>query len=391
MKFLPYVLKHLRRNWIRTASTVAGVAVCIFLFVTLQAVLAGIDASLQSAGASRLWTRHKVSLIFSLPLSYKERIAAVPGVRSVANASWFNGIYQDPKNFFANFAVDMREYLAIYPEFQIPADQRDALLADRRGCVIGRGLAEQYGWKIGDTIPLESTIPPYRIGQPFEFTVRAIYDADLVRHPGTDLKQLFFHYSYLYESTNRRTSAGTYVVEIDDPARAADIGAAIDALFDNSDAQTKTETESAFVAGFISMAGNQSLLLNAIGLAVTFTILLVSANTMSMAVRERRTEIAVLKTLGFSGELVLVLILAEALALGVLGGALGLLLGSLTISALSNAPMVGQLLIGAGQGGLPTQVAVLGMGVSILIGFLAGVVPASIAYRAGITDTLRQV
>lgn len=391
MKYLPYVLKHLRRNWIRTASTVAGVAVCIFLFVTLQAVLAGIDASLESAGASRLWTRHKVSLIFTLPLSYKERIAAVPGVRSVANATWFNGIYQDPKNFFANFAVDMREYFAMYPEMEVPPDQMEALMADRRGCIIGRGLAEQYGWKIGDTIPLESTIPPYRIGRPFEFTVRAIYDADLVKHPGTDLKSFFFHYNYLYESTNRRVNAGTYVVEIDDPSRAAEIGAAVDALFDNSDAQTKTETESAFVAGFISMAGNLSLLLNAIGLAVTFTILLVSANTMSMAVRERRTEIAVLKTLGFSGELVLVLILAEALALGVLGGACGLLLGSLTITALTNAPMVGQLLIGAGQGGLPVQVAALGMGVSVLIGFLAGVVPASIAYRAGITETLRQV
>ncbi len=391
MKYLPYILKHLRRNWIRTSSTIVGMAVCIFLFCTLQTVLAGIDASLQSAGASRLWTRHSVSLIFTLPLSYQERIAAVPGVRRVANATWFNGIYQDPKNFFANFAVDMREYLEIYPELQIPPDQKAALLADRRGCVIGRGLSEQFGWRIGDTVQLESTIPPYRVGRPFEFTVRAIYDADLVRNPGTDLKQFFFHYSYLYESTNRRTTAGTYVVEIDDPARAADVGKAIDALFENSDAQTKTETESAFVAGFISMAGNLSLLLNAIGLAVTFTILLVSANTMSMAVRERRTEIAVLKTLGFSGGLVMVLILAEALVLGVLGGALGLGLGSVTVHALTNAPMVGQLLIGVGQGGLPTHVAVLGMGVSVLIGFLAGVVPASVAYRSGITETLRQV
>ena len=390
MKYLPYILKHLRRNWIRTTSTVLGVAVCIFLFVSLQAVLAGINASLESAGASRLWTRHKVSLVFSLPLSYKERIAAVPGVRSVANASWFNGIYQDPKNFFANFAVDMREYLAMYPEMQVPPDQMEALMADRRGCIIGRGLAEKYGWKIGDTIPLESTIPPYRIGKPFEFTVRAIYDADLVKHPGTDLSSFFFHYSYLYESTNRRVNAGTYVVEVDDPARAPEIGAAIDALFDNSDAQTKTETESAFVAGFISMAGNLSLLLNAIGLAVTFTILLVSANTMSMAVRERRTEIAVLKTLGFSGELVLSLVLVESLVLGIMGGALGLLLGAGLIKILMNAPMVGQLFLGGG-GGLPSHVALLGMGVSILIGFLAGVVPASIAYRAGITDTLRQV
>jgi putative ABC transport system permease protein len=393
LKYLPYVLKHLRRNWIRTTSTVLGMAVCIFLFCTLQTVLAAIDYSLQSASASRLWTRHAVSLVFTLPLSYKARIAAVPGVRNVANATWFAGVYQKPENFFANMAVEMPEYLAIYPEFIVPEDQKQALMADRRGILIGRGLSEKYGWKVGDTFQMESQIPPYRVGQPFEFVVRAIYDADLVRHPGTDMSQAFFHHQYLYEAArgNSYVQAGTYVVEIDDPSRAAEVSQAIDALFENSDAQTKTETEGAFVAGFIALAGNLSLLLNGIGLAVTFTILLVTANTMSMAVRERRTEIAVLKTLGFSGGLVLVLVLVEALALGLLGGALGIAMGIGTIRVLIGAPFIGALLAGFPSVGLTPGVALEAMGIALLIGLLAGLVPALVAYRSRISESLRTV
>ncbi len=393
VRYLPYVFKHLRKNWIRTLSTVAGLAVCIFLFCTLQTVLAAINYSLESASASRLWTRHQTSLVFTLPLSYKPRIAAVEGVRNVANATWFNGIYQDQRNFFPNFAVDMREYLAMYPEFLVPADQVEALLADRRGALIGRALAEKFGWEIGDTFPLESTIPPYRAAQPFEFVVRAIYDADLVRNPGVDLSQMFFHYEYMYQSlrNNPYVQAGTYVVEIADPSQAAEVGARIDALFENSDAQTKTETEGAFVAGFIALVGNLALLLNGIGLAVTFTILLVTANTMSMAVRERRTEIAVLKTLGFPGGLVLTLVLVEALALGLIGGALGLGLGALTIRALIGAPMLGAVLAGFPNVGLTTEVAALGLLVAATVGLLAGLPPALTAYRARITESLRTV
>ena len=393
MKYLPYVLKHLRKNWIRTGSTVIGMAVCIFLFCTLQTVLTALDASLQSASASRLWTRHAVSLVFTLPLSYKPRIAAVPGVRNVAIATWFGGVYQKPENFFANFAVEMPEYLSIYPEFIVPEDQKQALLADRRGILIGKGLAQKYGWKIGDTFQMESTIPPYRVGRPFEFVVRAIYDADLVRYPGTDMSQAFFHHKYLYEAArgNSYVQAGTYVVEINDPSQVAEVSKAIDALFENSDSQTKTETEGAFVAGFIAMIGNLSVLLNGIGLAVTFTSLLVTANTMSMAVRERRTEIAVLKTLGFPGGLVLVLIVAEAMVLGLLGGAIGIGLGAGTIQAMMGAPFVGQLLAGFPSMGLTPAIAIEALGIALAIGFLAGLPPALVAYRSRITETLRTV
>jgi putative ABC transport system permease protein len=381
----------LRRNWIRTSSTVLGMAVCIFLFCTLQTVLAAIDYSLQSASARRLWTRHSVSLVFTLPLSYKARIASVPGVRRVANYTWFGGIYKDRKNFFANFAVDPEEFLAIYPEIEVPPEQRAAFLSDRRGALVGTGLAAKFGWKVGDTIQLESDIPPYRIGRPFDFVIRGIYDIDRVRNAGGDVNSLYFHYAYLYEATNQRVQAGTYVLEIDDPDRAGAIGRAVDALFENSDFQTKTETEGAFVAGFVSLAGNLALLLNTIGLAVSFTILLVTANTMSMAVRERRTEIAVLKTLGFSGRLVLGLVLAEALALGVLGGGLGLLLGWVSLKGLQEAPMLGAVLAIYPNVGLTPLVAVLGMGLALALALAAGFGPAFTAYRGRVTEMLRQV
>jgi putative ABC transport system permease protein len=256
----------------------------------------------------------------------------------------------------------MPEYLAIYPELVVPEDQKQALLADRRGILIGRGLSEKYGWKIGDTFQMESTIPPYRVGRPFEFVVRAIYDVDLVRHPGTDMSQAFFHHKYLYEAArgNSYVQAGTYVVEINDPSQVAEVSQAIDALFENSHAQTKTETEGAFVASF-------------------------------MAVRERRTEIAVLKTLGFPGRLVLMLIIAEATMLGILGGAIGIVLGMGTIHAMMGAPFIGQLLAGFPSLGLTPAIGLEAMGVSLAIGFLAGLAPALAAYRAGITETLRTV
>jgi putative ABC transport system permease protein len=407
MKFLPFVLKHLRRNWIRTASTVVAMAICIFLFCTLQSVLAEINALLQSSNASRLVTRHAVSLVFSLPLAYGPRIQAVPGVKSVANTTWFGGALPTKKegkaeaeadttdwsNFFPNMAVD-EAWFAMSPEFQIPPDQFQAYLQDLQGVVIGRKLATKYGWKIGDRFFLESFIPPYRRRDgPFEFVVRAIADTDAAKYPGTDTNIMLFQYKYLYEGTGRRINAGSYTVEIDDPSRAAAISKAIDAQFENSDSQTHTETEQAFRAGFIAMAGNLALLLNGIGLAVSFTILLVTANTMSMAVRERRTEIAVLKTLGFPSAHVMGLVVAEAVALGVLGGALGIGASQGLMWVLSNTPGISDMLAGIGLSGLDLKpmVAAVGFLVAIVLGFAAGFVPALNAYRSRITDMLRTV
>jgi len=394
MKFLPFILKHLRRNWIRTLSTVIAMAVCIFLFCTLQTVIEAVNWGLKSANASRIVTRHAVSLVYGLPLKYKEQIKRVEGVKNVASSNWFfgfRGSTPDYKNFFANFAIDGEEYLAMYPEFVLTPEEKKSFLQDRRGCIVGPDTAAKFGWKVGDTFQLESVIPPYRIGKPFEFVIRGIYKVDNVRYPGTDGRIMFFNRVYLDEATGHRAQAGTFAVEIEDPNKAAQVSKAIDALFENTDAQTKTETEAAFRAGFVSLAGNLALLLNGIGMAVAFTILLVTANTMSMAVRERRTEIAVLKTLGFGSGLVMALILAEALLLGVLGGGLGLLLGQAMIRALPSIPGIGDVVRQFPNLGLSPRVASLGFGIALVLGFGAGFVPALNAYRARITNMLRTV
>ena len=408
MKFLPYLLKHLRRNWFRTALTVLAMALCIFLFCTLQSVLAQINALLEGSSAKRLVTRHAVSIVFNLPLSYGSRLSAVPGVQKVATVAWFGGSLPAKKeekqteestttdfsNFFPNLAVEAEPFLAMYPEYQLPPDQYQAFQQDMRGCVIGRKLADRFGWKVGDTFYLESFIPPYRKRDgPFQFVVRGIFDTDLVKYPGTDTNIMLFHFKYLYEATGRRLGAGLYYAEIDNPDNAGRISKAIDSLFENSDSQTRTETEKAFAASFIAMAGNLALLLNGIGVAVTFTILLVVANTMSIAVRERRKEIGVLKTLGFTSGQVMGLIVAESLLIGVLGGALGLAGSQGLMYMLTHAPGIKDALAGLGLSELTLRplVAALGFGVAIFLGFAAGFLPALSAYRARITDMLRTV
>ena len=412
MKYLPFVLKHLRRNWVRTTSTVVAMAVCIFLLCTLRSVLAEVDGMLAASQANRLVTRHAVSLTFSLPMAYEARLQSIPGVKRVAKTAWFGGSLPakregqadgsaaeasttDWSNFFNNMAVDVETYFAMYPELVVPPDQWKAFLETRSGCVIGSKLAKKFNWKVGDKFFLESFIPPYRRRSgPFEFVVTGIYDADLTKYPGTDVNSMFFHYEYLKEGVAPRdVGVGTFAVEIENGDEAGKMSKAIDALFENSSAATLTETEQAFKAGFIAMAGNLALLLNGIGLAVAFTILLVTANTMSMAVRERRTEIGVLKTLGFSSRHVMGFVVGEALVLGVLGGALGGFGSQGLLYAVSHSPGVSDILAGIGLSGLELKpdVAVLGFFVAVILGLFAGLVPALSAYRAKITDILRTV
>jgi putative ABC transport system permease protein len=392
---------------VRTLSTVLAMAICIFLFCTLQSVLAAVNGMLEASSANRLVTRHSVSLVFNLPLAYGNRIQSVPGVKRVAVNSWFGGSLPAKKegkaegeasttdwsNFFPNMAIEAEPFLAMYPEYTVAPEQKQAFLQDLRGCLIGRKLADKFGWKLGDHFFLESFIPPYRKQDgPFEFVVQGIFD-QAPGYPNADTNLMYFHFKYLYEATGRNLGAGTYWVEIEDPDKAGEVSKAIDALFENSDNQTHTETEKAFAAGFIAMAGNLALLLNGIGLAVAFTILLVTANTMSMAVRERRTEIAVLKTLGFSSSLVMGLVVAEAVLLGVLGGALGIGGSQGILWTLTNAPGIKDALAGIGLTSLDLQpaVAALGFAVALLLGLAAGFVPALGAYRARITEMLRTV
>ena len=411
MKYLPFVLKHLRRNWIRTASTVVAMAVCIFLLCTLRSVLSEVDGMLAASSATRLVTRHSVSLTFNLPIAYESRIQSVAGVKRVAKTIWFGGSLPAKKegqaegsegeattdwsNFFNNMGVDAENYFAMYPELVIPQDQWKSFKETRQGCVVGSKLAKKFGWKVGDKFFLESFIPPYRRRSgPFEFVVSGVYDADLAKYPGTDVNSMYFHYDYVKEGVAPRDiGVGTFAVEIEDGDRAATVGKAIDALFENSSATSITETEQAFKASFIAMAGNLAFLLNGIGLAVAFTILLVTANTMSMAVRARRTEIGVLKTLGFSSAHVMGFVVGEALLLGVLGGALGIFGSQGLLYFVSHAPGVADILAGIGLSGLELKpaVAVLGFFIAVTLGLFAGLVPALSAYRAKITDILRTV
>jgi putative ABC transport system permease protein len=410
MKYLPFVFKHLRRNWVRTGSTVVAMAVCIFLLCTLRSVLAEVDGMLEASSATRLVTRHSVSLTFNLPVAYESRIQSVAGVKQVARMIWFGGALPAKKegkadeqdsgsttdwsNFFNNMAVDADKYFPMYPELVIPPDQWQSFRETRLGALVGSKLAKKFGWKIGDRFFLESFIPPYRKSTgPFEFVVSGIYDADLARYPGTDLSTMYFHYDYLKEGVGREIGVGTYALEIADGNQAASVGKSIDALFENSSATTITETEQAFKASFIAMAGNLAFLLNGIGLAVAFTILLVTANTMSMAVRERRTEIGVLKTLGFSSAHVMGFVVGEALLLGILGGTLGVVGSQSLLYGISHAPAVADILAGIGLTGLELKpaVATLGFFIAVVLGLVAGLVPALSAYRAKITDILRTV
>ena len=256
-------------------------------------------------------------------------------------------------------------------------------------------LAKKFNWKVGDKFFLESFIPPYRRRSgPFEFVVSGIYDADLAKYPGTDVNSMFFHYDYLQKSLEPRDiGVGTYAIEIVNGDQAGQMSKTIDATFENSSAATLTETEQAFKAGFIAMAGNLALLLNGIGAAVAFTILLVTANTMSMAVRERRTEIGVLKTLGFTSGHVMGFVVGEALLLGVLGGALGVFGSQALLVGLSTAPGISDMLAGMGLSGLELKpmIAATGFAAAVVLGLFAGFVPALSAYRAKITDILRTV
>jgi putative ABC transport system permease protein len=393
MRYLPYILKHLRRHWLRSLLTVLAMTFCIFVFCVLQTFLAALDRNLNTGNGSRLVTRHAVSLVFGLPMAYRERIASVPGVANIAMENWFGGQRKagEWKDFFPNLAVEAEPFLQMYPEYVLSDAEKRAWLDDQRGCILGPATAARFGWKVGDTLQLESFIPTYRTGKPFEFVVRGIYGTDEARYPGTDRTVMFFHFKYLYEATGRQVKVGTYVLQIDDPAAAARISSAVDDLFVNSDAQTHTETEQAFRASFVAMAGNLALLLNSIGLAVIFVILLVTANTMSMAVRERRTEIGVLKTLGFTSTRVMGLVLAEAALLGAIGGGIGIVFSLGMIRVLPHLPGIGDAIRGIPDFGLPRAVGLTGFTLALVIGLIAGLAPAVAAHRARITELLRQV
>jgi putative ABC transport system permease protein len=383
MKFVPLIWSNLRRKRVRTFFTLLSILVAFLLFGYLIAVRNAFEIGVQIAGVDRLVLTHKTSIILPLPLSYLDRIAQVPGVTDVAHASWFGGIYQDPKNFFAQMAVDPDSYLRLYPEFQLPEDQKSAWLADRTGAICGKYLADRYHWRIGDRIPLTASVWQKKDGSnSWEFTLDGIYTGAT---PTTDTTQFLFHYKYFDETRIRRKGmVGWYIIRIHPPDQAPQIVKRIDDLFANSDNETKTSTEKAFMQGFAKQVGNIGAIITAILSVVFFIILLVAGNTMMQSVRERITELAVLKTVGFSNGLILTLVLCESLVLATLGGALGLGLAWLLISR--GDPTGGALPIFV----MPPGSTGLGIAFILLLGLATGALPALQAMQLRVVQALRR-
>jgi putative ABC transport system permease protein len=384
VKFLPLIWKNVWRRKIRTIFTILSIFVAFLLFGLLMTIRAAFSIGVELAGIDRLIIIHKVSLIMPLPIAYQPRIAAVPGVEIATNNSWFGGIYQDPQNFFAQIALEPEPFFKIHTEMRLPPDEMKAWLADRQGAIAGRDLAQRFGWKIGDRIPIQGTIwrPKTGAGDTWEFNLVGIYDGD----PGTDLTNFYFRYDYLDE--NRRQGKGLvgwYLVKVADPSQSLELAHKFDDMFANSDFETKTTTEKGFVEGFAKQIGDIGSIMMAILAAVLFTILLVVANTMAQAVRERTSEFAVLKTLGFSNTGVLVLVLVESVFIAAVGGVLGLAVAWAIVQ--HGDPTHGRLPAFY----LPARDLVTGAWLIPVLGLVAGVLPALSAMRLRIVDALRRV
>jgi putative ABC transport system permease protein len=324
MYLLKLIARNAMRHKLRTVLTVLGLTVATISFGFLQTVVNAWYAGAEGAAGTTLVTRNATSLIFPLPLSYEARIRAVNGVTGVGYANWFGGIYQDPKNFFAQFAISGESYLAIYPDYLMPEADRAAFLRDRKGAIVGRKLADQYGFKVGDIIPIKGTIYPGT----WEFVVRAIYDG---AKSTTNTATMFFHWDYINEAVKRQAprrgnQVGVYVIEIRQPEDAAVISNAVDAQFRNSLAETLTETEKAFQLGFVSMSEAIVVAIRVVSFVVIIIIMAVMANTMAMSARERLAEYATLKVLGFGPGFLTMLIFGESLLLSVAGCLLGVAL-----------------------------------------------------------------
>ena len=382
MKFIGLVLKSARRSKRRTALTMLSVAIAVFLFAALRAVLDGFAAVSEASSSTRIVTINATSMIFNMPTGYLETIRNTAGVKDVTYANWFGGIYKDPKNFFGNFGVDAEGYFRIYPEIILTPDQKKAFLEDRTGCIVGDGLAARFGWKLGDKITLQVGIPTYGT-QDFTFTIRGVYR---VASNAVDNQSMFFQWKYADERSIVKGQVGWYVVQINDPNQASSVATAIDRQFANTPNETKTDTERQFQSSFASMFGNLSLLLGSIALAVVITTLFVAANTMAMSVRERTTEIAVMRTLGFPAYMIFLFIAGEALLMSVAGGLVGALLARAVVSG--DLLAVSSFIPAFGVSG--ENVAV-GVALSAFIGVLAGIVPATMAARLRIVDALRRV
>ncbi len=378
------VLRNAFRHKLRTTLTMVGIIVAIVAFGLLRTIVDAWYAGAEATSSARLISRNAISLVFSLPLNYAQKIRQVEGVSAVSWANWFGGVYITESNFFPQFAVDAATYLDMYPEYVFKPEEKKAFLVDRQGVVVGRKLATEYGWKIGDQIPLRGTIYPGT----WTFTLRGIYDGADAK---VDETQFLFHWQFLNETIKARfprrgDQAGVYIVEIRDPGQAAEVSNRVDATFKNSLAETLTETEKAFQLGFVAMTEAILVAIQAVSWVVIIIIMAVMANTMAMTARERYSEYATMKALGFGGGFVALLIIAESVAIALVGGLVALLLTIPIADAFGTA--MGTL--------FPVffvshETMLMQMGAALIVGLVASAVPAWRASRVRIVDGLRAV
>lgn len=385
MKFLHLVWSNLKRKKLRTILTILSIVVAFVLYGFLSAIQEALAAGVSVAGADRLVVRHKVSIIQLLPISYEDRMARIPGVARVTHCTWFGGSYlQEPKYFFAQVPVDPESFLEIYPEFIVSAEAKKKWLETRTGAVVGRTIAERFGWKAGSRVPIEARIWTKADGsRTWEFDIVGIYDG---AKKGTDTTQFLFRHDYFDEARTRgKGEVNWYVVRVQDPNRATEIAQKINDEFANSFAETQAETEGAFVQGFAKQIGDIGSIMAVILGAAFFTILLVAGNTMAQAVRERAEELGVLKALGFTDAQVLRLVLLESFFLSMLGGFVGLALayGLISLGDPTHGALVGFY--------FPVKRIAMGVAFVLLLGLISGLLPAIQAMRLRIADALRRM
>ena len=384
MHLIKLIFRNIFRHKLRTGLTVLGIVVAIVAFGLLSTVVDAWYAGANASSDARLITRNAISLIFPLPINYREKIRQVDGVKTVSFGNWFGGVYKEPKNFFPKFAIDPATYFRLYPEFIISDAERAAFARDRRGAIVGRKLAERYGFKIGDSIPIIGDIYPGN----WQFVVRGIYDG---RDAKIDTSQMFFQWEYLNETVKtkfprRANQTGIYFIEIKDPSMAATVSRDIDKVFKNSLAETLTETEKAFQLGFIAQTEAIVVAIRIVSYVVILIILAVMANTMAMTARERLSEYATLKVLGFGPGFLAALIFGESLMICAIGAALGILF-TFPVAAWFGG-QVGTLFP---VFEISRETLLLQIACAIVVGVIAALVPSHRATSVKIVDGLRSI
>jgi putative ABC transport system permease protein len=383
MKFRALIFANLFRKKLRLILTVGSFAVALFLFAFLAVVKGAFNRGADIAGADRLVIINRISIIQPLPLSYRDKMLRIPGVKAVTHNNWFGGVYQEEKNFFPQFAIDIDNQRTVLPELVVPDDQWSNFVKDRTGAIAGAKTAQRFGWKVGDRIPIKNAL--FGSAAVWEFTLDGIYHSEKA---GGDESQFWFQWDFFEEKMPQsfKGNVGWYVLKLENPDDAPRVGKAIDDMFANSPFETKTETESQFAAGWVKQFGNIEFLILTIGAVVFFTLLLVTGNTMAISVRERIGELATLKAIGYSDRKILWFVLAEALTISLVGGLLGLLLAAAAVPVLARAlsGLLPELI-------LSPAILSVGLATALLVGAVSGLLPGIGAMRMRVVNALRRV